>query len=88
MNEVEVLSKLFLFRKVSTPALEELCTISKTTRFSQGSSVFEQGQPATVALLLISGHLTAEVESGSVRKRVGDIRPGELVGEQAILSTD
>jgi len=88
MNEVEVLSKLFLFRKVPTPALEELCAISKTTRFAQGSSVFEQGQPATVALLLISGHLTAEVESGSVRKRVGDIRPGEIVGEQAILSTD
>jgi len=85
VTEIDQLSQLYLFRSVPRPALRELLTLAPPTRFATGSPVFEEGAPADVALLLIQGRLVATVGSGAKAKQVGDIRPGEIVGEQGLF---
>jgi CRP-like cAMP-binding protein len=85
VNDIDQLSQLYLFRTVPAPALRDLLTLAPPTRFGAGHAVFEEGQPADVALLLIRGRLVASVGSGEHAKQVGDIRPGEIVGEQGLF---
>lgn len=85
MNEIDQLGQLYLFRSVPRPALRELVSLAPPTRFGAGHAVFEEGAPADVALLLLSGRLVASVGTGDNAKQVGDIRPGEIVGEQGLF---
>ena len=85
MSEIDQLSQLYLFRSVPRPALQELLTLAPPTRIGMGQSVFEEGATADVALLLIQGRLVASVGAGDNAKQVGDIRPGEIVGEQGLF---
>jgi CRP-like cAMP-binding protein len=48
--------------------------------------VFEQGMTADVALLLIEGKLSVEVQSTGQPRPLGQVHPGEIVGEQALFS--
>jgi CRP-like cAMP-binding protein len=86
MNDVEALSDLYMFRTVSRDHLTELCALAPPTTFQDGHVLFRQGQPADVALLVLKGRLIAEVSGGEAVRTVGDIRPGEIVGERALLS--
>ena len=86
MNDVESLANLYMFRSVSRTDLSELCALAPPTTFQQGHVLFRQGQPADVALLVLEGRLVAEVSGGEAVKTVGDIRPGEIVGERALFS--
>lgn len=85
MTEIDQLSQLYLFRTVPREALRELISIAPPTRISKGQTVFEEGASADVALLLITGRLVASVGHGESSKPVGDIRPGEIVGEQGLF---
>ncbi|MBO87473.1 MAG: hypothetical protein CL927_19160, partial [Deltaproteobacteria bacterium] len=85
MTELDQLSQLYLFRTVSREALRELLAIAPPTRISAGQTLFTEGAPADVALLLIQGRLVASVGDGSEARQVGDIRPGEIVGEQGLF---
>jgi CRP-like cAMP-binding protein len=85
VTELDQLSQLYLFRSVPRPALEELLTLAPPTRIAIGQAVFDEGASADVALLLIRGRLVASVGSGGHAKQVGDIRPGEIVGEQGLF---
>lgn len=85
MSEVDQLSQLYLFRGVDRSALHELVILAPPVRFQRGVEVFAQGAPADVALLLFQGRLLASVCSAEGDTQVGDIRPGEVVGEQGLF---
>ena len=85
MTEVQSLKSLYLFTSVLERDLQELCILAPPVHFNAGACIFEQGEPADVALFVIRGRLVALVRSGAAEKQVGDIRPGEVVGEQALL---
>lgn len=85
MNEIDQLGQLYLFRSVPREALRDLVSLAPPTRFAAGLTVFEEGSSADVALLLIEGRLVASVGQGDGAKQVGDIRPGEIVGEQGLF---
>ena len=86
MTDVETLAKMYMFRNVSRDQLTKLCALAPPTTFQEGHVLFRQGQPADVALLVLDGRLVAEVSGGEAVRTVGDIRPGEIVGERALLS--
>lgn len=88
MSAAAELSGLFLFRDIPPKAVSNLCILAPPTRFGVGSTVFKQGADADVALLLIKGKLEVEVQSDGVGRRVGQVHPGEIVGEQALFSRD
>ncbi len=86
MSNPAILSNMSVFRDVPQKALGELCILAPPVNFSVGATVFEQGKTSDVALLLIEGRLEVEVESSGKVRQVGQIRPGEIVGEQALFS--
>lgn len=85
MNDVDLISQLYVFRAVPRTDIEELVALAPPQDFPAGSVVFRQGERADVAVLVVSGRLEAAVESGGTLRRVGEIGPGEVVGEQALF---
>jgi CRP-like cAMP-binding protein len=85
MNDVDKLLNLYIFKGVPRRSLQELLILAPPVTFPRDSFVFRQGQATDVALLLISGRLAAQVEAGGEIQQVGDIRPGEIVGEQGLF---
>ena len=84
-SDVDKLSKLYLFKSVPRRSLDELCALAPPVRFERRNEVFRQGAPADVALLVIEGRLIASVAAASGDKQVGEIRAGEIVGEQSLF---
>lgn len=84
--DVDKLSQLYLFRDVPRAALESLALSATAVRFAAGDTVFQQGTTADLALLLAEGRLTVHVLAAQGQDRViGELRAGEVVGEQALL---
>jgi CRP-like cAMP-binding protein len=85
MSVVAKLQSIYLFKDVPQRSLEEFIVHAPPVQFPRGSEVFRQGSPADVALLLIEGRLIAQVEAGGEVREVGEIRPGEILGEQGLF---
>ena len=83
-GDLAALAALRIFEDVPAGALEELLAMAPPLRLEQGSIVFRQGQPADVALLVVRGRLVARVQTDAEDREVGEIRAGEIVGEQAL----
>ncbi len=86
MSSPDVLASMFVFKGVPKRSLHELCILAPPVQFPLGATVFEQGKVADVALILIEGRLEVEVESRGQYRQVGQVHPGEIVGEQALFS--
>jgi CRP/FNR family transcriptional regulator, cyclic AMP receptor protein len=84
-TDISTLSKLYMFKSVPPASLAELCALAPPVHFLMGQAVFLQGANADVALLLIEGRLIATVTALADDKEVGQIRPGEIVGEQGLF---
>lgn len=82
---VEKLSKLAMFRSVPHASLENLLKVCPAVSYRTASQIFEQGSAASRALLLVEGRLEVSVKSGTTHHHVGEIHPGEVVGEQALF---
>ena len=85
LPDADALQHLYLFRHVPRSALRELCILAPPTRFDVGTTLFRQGDAADVALLLVQGRLIATVRVRDLMREVGDVRPGEIVGETALF---
>ncbi len=74
-----------LFQNLSPAQVERIQALGRRIGFVKGRVVFTEGQPATEALLLTEGRLAMTVGEGDERCIVGDVWPGELVGERAFF---
>lgn len=83
--DVDKLSKLYMFKQTPRRSLDELCALAPPVHFPRGHTVFTQGAEADLALLLIDGRLVALVSQGRDEREVGDVRAGEIVGEQGLF---
>jgi len=85
-RDIEALSKLFMFRHISTSDLSKLCSAAQPFSFGAGEVVYRQGEPSKGGLLIVSGKLTAYIGKGKDERNLGDARPGEIIGETGIFS--
>lgn len=85
MNDIDLISQLYVFRSVPRTEIEALVRLAPPQLFEPHERVFVQGEVANVALLLVDGRLEATVEAGGMIRRVGEVGPGEIVGEQALF---
>jgi len=76
------------FRSLEEPDLMALCDDAQVLEYIPGQVVFEQGEPANSAMLVLNGRLVAKVEGGEEEARVGECRQGELVGESSLLGRE
>lgn len=85
MNDVDKIASLYVFRSVARDDIEALCALAPPEDFAAHAVVFRQGDVADHALLVVDGRLEATVEAGGKPRRVGEVGPGEVVGEQALF---
>jgi CRP-like cAMP-binding protein len=81
--KVTDVSKLRTLQKVPKEELEHLLELSDEVHFAPGQVVFEPGTLADHALLLVQGRFEVELPDGS--RTLGDVWPGEIVGETAFF---
>ncbi|MFM2248374.1 MAG: hypothetical protein RL071_4449 [Pseudomonadota bacterium] len=73
------------FRGLPPGALAELSLLGEPRRLHAGQVLFREGEAADQALLLLSGRLAATIGQGAASRALGEVHPGELVGELALL---
>lgn len=83
---MRALDDLPLFAGLDADALRTLAQQLVEVRLPGGSALFEQGSAADGLYVLRSGQLAAFRGHGAARQWLGSIRPGEAVGEMALLS--
>lgn len=76
-----------VFGTLDPATLEDLSRVFRWHRLERGERLFSQGDPGDALYVLVSGRLQARIElpNGSSRT-VGEIVPGETVGEMALVS--
>jgi CRP-like cAMP-binding protein len=73
------------FRSIPPDQLAELERMVARVHFELGQPVFRQGEPADHALLLLDGRFSVSVDSDRGPRAVGDVWPGEVVGESGLF---
>jgi CRP-like cAMP-binding protein len=86
MADSNLLESLYVFQGIPVRWLDEMLRLSPVRAWQRGTTLFEEGESADVAVLLVTGELFATVGAGHNVRNVGTIRPGEVVGEQALFA--
>lgn len=73
------------FRSIPPDQLAELERMAARVHFGLGQPVFRQGEPADHALLLLDGRFSVSVDTDRGPRAVGDVWPGEVVGESGLF---
>ena len=81
MTDLDVLATMPLFDRVPRAALAAFCEAAPRLVLPARQVAFCQGEPADRALLVVTGRLDAVLGS----ETLGDVRPGEIVGETALF---
>lgn len=77
-----------LFAGLPESTLQSLADASSVTHLSGGHVLFRQGDPGDALYLVVLGRLCALLESeGRPATRLGEIGPGEYVGEMALIAS-
>jgi predicted acylesterase/phospholipase RssA/CRP-like cAMP-binding protein len=78
-----------VFGTLGAVALDELAAAFRWFRLERGEPLFAQGDPGDALYVLVSGRLQVSVRTSAGESRVvGEIVPGEIVGEMALVSDD
>ena len=85
-QDAQTLLEIPFFRGVPPAAIVALTHRAVIESYDTDMTVFRQGDTSDRALLLISGRLEVTLGDGPARKRVGDVRPGEVFGETALFA--
>jgi lysophospholipid hydrolase len=82
---VTILSRLF--GTLDDGMLQDVESAAEWVSLPQGGVLFEQGDPGEAAYILVNGRLQVIVRGAAGTARVvGEVRPGETVGEMALFT--
>jgi CRP-like cAMP-binding protein len=79
------LSRELLGVEAPPEAIEALCAQAPPVAFTAGDVVFRQNDPGDRALFVVEGRLRATLRSEGAERALGDVTPGDVVGETAIF---
>jgi MFS family permease len=82
---VAVLERLPLFEHAGQAALERLAAAAEEQRFSAGSVVLQQGQPADDLFVLVEGSLGVDHHDGTDLRRVHEMAAPDYCGEIGLV---
>ena len=86
LREAELLRKVPMFSRLDSAKLKLLAFTSECLSFDDGEVLFEAGDPADCAYVIMDGQAEVLVETGSGAVVEATIGKNELFGEMAILS--
>ena len=79
------LHQLQPLRGIPDSALAALLPLGRQVEFAPGEVLIAPDQVVARALLLVRGRLAVTVEEGGQSRPVGEVWPGEIVGESALF---
>lgn len=85
-SEVELIRRLPLFAKMDLPTLKLLCFSSERLIFDDGQVVFNFGDSADAAYIMIEGHVAITTPTPTGPVLVGTLGPMDIIGEVAIFA--
>lgn len=77
-----------VFQTTGPRVLREMGRRFRWVRLERGEKLFSQGDPGDALYILVSGRLRVELQTDSGPRVVGEVVPGETVGEMAMLTDD
>ena len=84
-DEVELLRRVPLFSGVAPAKLKLLAFTSDRVSYTNGQTLFKQGDPGDAAYVVLAGSADILVNSQSGEIKVATLEPNSIVGEIAIL---
>lgn len=77
-----------IFESLDGAALQDLSAAFRWLRLDRGETLFAEGAPGDAVYVVASGRLQAQVLDAKtgMPRRVGEIAPGETVGEMALVT--
>ncbi|MFD0917332.1 cyclic nucleotide-binding domain-containing protein [Pseudahrensia aquimaris] len=84
-DEVDLLRSIPMFANLAANKLKLLAFASDRVSYSEGEVLFEQGDEADAAYVVISGEADILVTTGDTVSKVAVLGPNEFVGDMAIL---
>jgi CRP/FNR family cyclic AMP-dependent transcriptional regulator len=85
-EEYELLRQIPFFAEIEPAKLKLLAFMSERVGFDPGRRLFQQGDPADAAYLIIDGHADVIAETPDGPVLLATLGANEIVGEMAILS--
>jgi len=85
-SEVELIRRLPLFAKIDLPMLKLLCFSSDRLTFETGQVLFNAGDTADAAYIVLEGNVAISRPTPTGPVVVANLGPREIVGEIAIFS--
>ena len=85
-QEVELIRRIPIFRKIDLAMLKLLCFSSERLTFEAGQVVFAVGDPGDAAYVLIEGHVDVTVPTPTGSLIVNSLGPNDILGEIAIFA--
>lgn len=82
---LEDLARLRPLQGVATDEVAALLPLARGVRFEAGEDLISPGKPNRHAWLILHGRATVTVEADTGSRTVGDVWPGEIVGEAAFF---
>ncbi len=84
MATADKLARLYMFSGVPRARLDAFADKLRSVEVNAGQRLFSQGEVADAAWLLVEGRLVVTVQADAESRTIGDVRPGELLGETAL----
>ena len=75
-----------LFGAADAAIIDDLLRLGEWVKVFSGDRLFSQGDPGDSVYIVVAGRFQALTESAGQRRVLGEIRPGESVGEMGLLA--
>ena len=85
LQESELLRQFPFFADMEAPRLKLLAFMSQRVAFDAGKTLFQQGDAADAAYLIIEGEADILVDTSTGSLTIATLRANDIVGEMAIL---
>lgn len=85
-QEVELLRRYPIFRKIELSMLKLLCFCSERLNYQKGQVIFDEGDLGDAAYVLIEGQAEVTVSTASGPLRVNMLGPHDILGEIAVFA--
>ena len=85
MNTAEILRSITYFSDLPVKLLFEVCDVSEQVELEPGTVIIEEGARSEEMYVLVEGELVVTTTQGSQTIELARIKPGEVVGELALL---
>jgi NTE family protein len=85
MNRAELLQPLALFEGIPPAELDRLAEVAEWRTIPLDMVLMEEGEQGDSLFVVVEGRFLVDVGTESVRQRIAEVGPGEILGETCLF---